>query len=56
MGELVLEHAHVELGSSQASTNLTSWVTGVTINYAAELHDKTAMSQGSRSRIASSSG
>ena len=52
MGELVLQDAHVRVGSSQSTTNLTPWVTGVTINYAAELHDKTAMGTNSRSRIA----
>jgi len=52
MAEIVLTKAMVRVGSSQASTNITSWVTGVTVNYAAELIDKTAMGVGSRGRMA----
>ena len=52
MGELVLKGATVLLGTTAAPTNLSNHVRAVTINYSAELQDKTAMGDASRNRIA----
>lgn len=52
MGEIVLKSAYVLMGTTTAPVNLTDHVRSVTINYSAELQDKTAMKSNSRSRIA----
>ena len=48
MAELVLTNAAVHINS----VDLSDHVRSVTINYNAELHDKTAMGDGARARIA----
>ena len=52
MGEMVLTDALFMVGTSASPVNLSDHVRSVTINYAAELHDKTAMGDNGRTRIA----
>ena len=52
MGEFVLKDAVVKVGTSAAPTDLSDHVRSVTVNYSAELQDKTAMGDDARSRIA----
>jgi len=52
MGEIVLKDGSFRLGTSDGSTSLTDHVRSITVNYAAELLDKTAMGDASRRRIA----
>jgi predicted secreted protein len=53
MAELVYKNAMIKLGSSAGpSTDLHPYVRSITINYAAEIQDKTAMTDTFRSRIA----
>jgi len=52
MAELCFKDAYVLVGTTTAPTNLSDHVRSVTINYAAEMLDKTAMTDDSRSRLA----
>ncbi len=53
MAEMVLKNARVKLGTSGSpSTNLSPFVRSVTLNYSAEILDKTAMGGLARRRIA----
>jgi len=53
MSELVLKDANIKIGTSGApTTTLSDHLRSVTINYNAELKDKTAMGSDSRQRIA----
>lgn len=52
MAELCFKDCYFSVGTTVAPTNLTDHVRGVTINYAAEMLDKTAMQDDSRSRLA----
>jgi len=52
MAELCFKDCYFAVGTSAAPTNLTDHVRGVTINYAAEMLDKTHMQNDSRSRLA----
>lgn len=52
MAELCFKDAYLAVGTSAAPTNLTDHVRGITINYAAEMLDKTHMQNDSRSRLA----
>jgi len=52
MAEQCFKDAYFAIGTSAAPTNLTDHVRSVTINYAAEMLDKTAMQNDSRSRLA----
>ncbi len=53
MPELVFTKARIKWGTSNApTTNLSTGLRSVTINYSAELLDKTAMGAASRRRIA----
>ena len=52
MGEIVLQDASFRIGTSGGSTSFTDHVRSVTVNYSAELHDKTAMGDATHRRIA----
>lgn len=52
MSELCFKDCYFSVGTTAAPTNLTNHVRSVTINYAAEMLDKTAMQNDSRARIA----
>lgn len=52
MGELVFKDASVKVGTTAAPVDLSDHVRSVTINYSAEMLDKTAMSSSGRRRIA----
>jgi len=52
MGEIVLKQARIKIGSSGSpTTTLSEYLRSVTINYSAELLDKTAMGNNARRRI-----
>lgn len=51
MGVLCFKDAFFAVGTTAAPTNLTNHVRSITINYAAEMLDKTAMQNDSRARI-----
>ena len=52
MGELCFKNAYVLIGSTGSYTQLSSFCRSITINYAAEMLDRTAMKDDSRSRLA----
>ncbi len=52
MGELCFKNAYVLIGSTGSYTQLSTFCRSVTINYAAEMLDRTAMKDDSRSRLA----
>lgn len=52
MAEMVLKNAYVRIGSSAAPTALSTAMTQITINYSAELLDRTGFKSAGRSRIA----
>ena len=53
MAEMVLKNARVKLGTSGSpTTTLSPFLRSVTVNYSAEILDKTAMGSNSRRRIA----
>ena len=51
MAEIVLTDATFNVGTSAAPVNLSDHVRSITINYSAEIHDKTAMGSSARRRI-----
>jgi len=52
MAEIVFTQARVKIGTSDApTTTLTQYLRSATINYSAELVDKTAMGNNSRRRV-----
>ena len=52
MGELCFKNAFFAVGTTAAPTQLSSFCRSLTINYAAEMLDRTAMKDDSRSRLA----
>ena len=52
MGEMVLKDAVVKVGTTAAPVDLSDHVRSVTINYSAEIHDRTAMGSSARKRLA----
>ena len=51
MAELVFKDPMVEIGSTEAPLDISAYVRSATITYSAELQDKTASGDGTRTRI-----